>query len=403
MELAGLVGGFCDIVWVADLADPSLGPMARLIGRLGTVVDVAGRPDADLVADLAALDVDGIVAFTDTQLTRANTLATALGLACNPPETVARLNDKQLQRETLAEAGIAGPASRRLPAGTDAAKAAELADGLTYPVVVKPIRGDSSRDVVAVADPGALVALFERWAETPREPEDFVVEEYLVDRPGGGGAGLGSYVSVELVAQRGEAVPLAITGKFPLAEPFRETGNFMPHLLEADEAQQVLELAVAAAEALDVRSGAMHIEIKLTPAGPRVIEVNGRVGGGAIDAIYARRHGVSLTELATRVALGDDVVLEPVGAAPSAGPFSYECFVQAPTWATRLVAVPNADRVVGVAGATSVAVNRSPGDALDWRAGSQGFILRVSGEADDAATLRTVPEAVLEAITIEYS
>ena len=89
--------------------------------------------------------------------------------------------------------------------------------------------------------------------------------------------------------------------RFPLAEPFRETGDFMPHPLETEEAETVVAVAIAAAEALGVRSGALHTEIKLTPDGPRIIEVNGRIGGGAIDALYARRFGTSLTELAESI------------------------------------------------------------------------------------------------------
>jgi len=42
----------------------------------------------------------------------------------------------------------------------------------------------------------------------------------------------------------------------------------------------VPDLATAATKALRVRTGFLHTEIKVTPSGPRVIEVNGRLGGG---------------------------------------------------------------------------------------------------------------------------
>ena len=156
------------------------------------------------------------------------------------------------------------------------------------------------------------------------------------------------------------------------------------------------------ARSLGVRSGALHTEIKLTPDGPRIIEVNGRIGGGAIDALYARRFGTSLTELAAAIALGiaPDAIAELPASAD--GPFLYEFFAQPPTTATALRAIGGLDAIVGVAGAESVSPNRSTGDALDWRNGSQGYVLRVSGTADDLAVLGSVPTAVLTAALIEY-
>ena len=60
------------------------------------------------------------------------------------------------------------------------------------------------------------------------------------------------------------------------------------------------------------------------------------------------------------------------------------------------------ESIVGTAGAETVAVNRVPGDHLDWRAGSQGYVLRVGGVASDRSTLASVPGAVVEAADIEY-
>jgi hypothetical protein len=42
------------------------------------------------------------------------------------------------------------------------------------------------------------------------------------------------------------------------------------------------------------------------------------------------------------------------------------------------------------------------GDELDWRAGSQGYVLRVGGMASNRSTLASVPGAVVEAAHIEY-
>jgi hypothetical protein len=58
-------------------------------------------------------------------------------------------------------------------------------------------------------------------------------------------------------------------------------------------------------------SGILHTEIKLTPAGPRVIEVNGRVGG-FIPELARQAAGIDLVDVGLRIALGERVELPPV-------------------------------------------------------------------------------------------
>ncbi len=57
---------------------------------------------------------------------------------------------------------------------------------------------------------------------------------------------------------------------------------FPSSLGHGDEAA-VVELASRALEALGVRHGNSHVEVKLSARGPRVIEVNGRIAGGLLE------------------------------------------------------------------------------------------------------------------------
>jgi len=101
----------------------------------------------------------------------------------------------------------------------------------------------------------------------------------------------------------GEISHVAVTGRFPMAEPFRETGFFIPADLPQAHLEGALEVATAALRALGVRAGDCHTEIKFTPSGPQVIEVNGRLGGGIPEMLF-HASGVSLLRLSMRVALG---------------------------------------------------------------------------------------------------
>jgi hypothetical protein len=407
MELAAALTGRGEIVWVVDNADPRLGTLRRLLPRLGTVVDVAGPVGSEDLEALRAEQLSGIIAFTDSQLGRAAAIGQALGLVSNPVPVVEALTDKLVQRQAFSAAGIDGPRFVHLPAGVTGAEALALVDDLRFPIVVKPRRGFASRSVVTLADRSEVAGLFEARRMGASGPESHVAEEWLDDAPSVL-PGLGNYVSVEAVVQRGETVPLALTGKFTLADPCRETGNFMPHHLDGATASAVLDLAVRAASALGVRSGALHIEVKLTPAGPRIIEVNGRVGGGGIDALYAGRHGRSLTDIAVQVALGQELELDPDSlagqglAADQPGPFHFEYFSQPPRDARRVVALQGLDRVLALPGLDTVSVNRAVGDQVDWAEGSQGYVVSFRGQADSLDQLSRRPADIEAALDVHY-
>ena len=401
LELVEALDRACDLVWVVDASDPGLGSWSRLLPRLGPVVDVAGRSVDDVAAELATHGVDSVLAFTDSQLLRAALLTAALGFEANTPEVVLGLTDKVVQRQTLARAGVPGPRFVGVDGCATVASAAARIAHLDYPVVIKPRRGSGSQDTVRVEDHAAAVGHLTAVLAEGRCP-DLIVEEWLGGLDARGSGPFADYVSVEAVARAGEVVPLAVTGKFALADPCRETGNFLPHVLERDEAEAVVDLAARAAVALGVRSGALHIEVMLTTRGPMIIEINGRVGGGAIDTLYASLHGRSLTQVAAAVAFGDPIDLPVVDLNPSSGPFAYAYFVQAPVDAHRLTGLGNLDAVQELEGVVATSVNRTLDDRLDWRDGSMGYLLSVRGSAPGPEDLARVPGRVDDLLDLHF-
>src|SRR5262249_24487816 len=91
-------------------------------------------------------------------------------------------------------------------------------------------------------------------------------------------------------------------------------GHFWPcHLPQAEQAE-ILDLAQRAVQALGITSGLTHTEIKLTASGPRIIEVNGRLGGW-VSALSIASCGVDFVRLAAQIAVDGSV--EPPALAPS--------------------------------------------------------------------------------------
>jgi biotin carboxylase len=292
---------------VAFLVRPSghTDRVAGVLAELGTVLPLTGRL-ADDAAAVARLAPAAVLTFSEAALRPAAELAGALGLPGHDPATVLLLTDKARQRERLRAAGVEDVRSQLLdsPAGWPGA----IVD-IGLPAVVKPVYGQGSRDTHLVrTEPDGRRLLADLFAAGPGAAGGLLVEQALVGRAGP--PGVGDYVSVESLSGPGGVSHLAVTGKLPLLPPFREVGQFWPAELAPGEEAAVLDRTGRALAALGVTVGFTHTELKLTPAGPRIIEVNGRLGGH-LNELARRACGVDLIRLAGLAALG-----EPVTAAP---------------------------------------------------------------------------------------
>ena len=378
--------GVCQIVWVVDRGVDGDGTATRALGRFGTVADVTGMEPAEAAATLASLGLDGIITFKDRRLRFTADLAQRLGLPFHSPQVAIRLTDKFEQRLALGAGGVPVPASQRMPAGGEARAWAEAAANARYPAVLKPrLDSEASRDTVRVDSAEEL-----RQLGAGVDGTELVLEEYLADRAGAVRPCFADYVSVESVVSHGHISHLAINGRFPPARPFRESGFFIAAELEEADRQAALATATAALEALGVETGCCHTEVKFTPDGARVIEVNGRIGGGVAEML-ADISDVALLEVAMRIALGEDVRFDRPLTPPRVG---FLFYVHAPHWMRRITAVEGLDRLCADPRVTEGILNRGPGQEVDWREGNHGHVFSVRGIAADHNELEELDERV---------
>jgi biotin carboxylase len=377
--------GLCDLLWVVDVARPEVASVAALLRRLGTLVDVSGLTIEAAAASIAAFEPSGILALADDALRWTADVAELLHLQFHSPATARLLTDKFAQRRALDEGGLTVPKSWVLPGEAPGQGVSALRHEIRFPAVVKPRVGEGSRDTFTVSS-------FEEVrvaAETTLagEVRDLVVEEYIPDGPAGvAGEGFAGYVSVESYASAGRVRHLAVNGRTEPAPPFRETGFFIPGALDATLQRDVLQVAEAAAMAVGVTTGCLHTEIKLCTSGPVVIEVNGRVGGGVPELLFAAT-GARLLTLAMRLALGE--VLELDGPLPCEL-VAFLLYVQAPPEVHVVTAIEGMDELRALRGVDEVVLRRGPGSQVDWREGNHGHVLSVFGHVGDHRELREV-------------
>jgi biotin carboxylase len=396
MQLAEAAASLCDLVWMVDTSVAGMGQMVELLNRFGTVVDIAGLGVDGLLEELAPLAPDAIATYLDANMALYAGVAERLRLPFHSVETAVALTDKSRQRRVLADAGLPMPASAVIGPRESAESLTAIESQVGWPAVLKPRSAQGSRYTFQADDRAHLDRLLE--ALGPDRPE-MVLEAYLADDPARSDGPYAAYVSVESVAAAGVISHLALTGRFPLAENFRETGFFIPAALEDADQKAALELATAAIDALGVHTGCLHTEIKFTPDGPRVIEVNGRVGGG-VPEMLGRAADIPLLELTLRVALGEAIRID--GPVPTER-VGYRFFLQPPAMSATVAAITGLDAVSDHPGVDTITVHQGPGADLDWKDGSRNHIMAVVGSAEDYTELQAVNRLLHKEVTVTYA
>ena len=273
---------------------------------------VDGDPDRDAEAVLAALAQagvrpDGVLTFWEDSVGVAARVAAALGLPGNPPEAVDAARSKVRTRELAARLGLPTPRARRVQSLDELfAAAAEVG----FPAVVKPEFGARAAGCVRVDDIESLPGVYTlvrrvvdpELDEIFRAGNDLLLEEYLD----------GVEFDVDLVMQDGECVFSSVSQNWPTAEPsFQETGLHCPPDHDRKDVRRLVRHVVETVRAFGLGQGVLHVEGKCTSRGPRIIEVNARMGGGRVHEFVEAIWGVDLVEAQLRSCLGLPQMLRP--------------------------------------------------------------------------------------------
>jgi biotin carboxylase len=396
LRLTEAAANICDLLWLIDGSLPEMREMTDLLNRFGPVVDVSGLAVDEILQELSSYEPDGLVTYLDANMAVYAQVAAALHLPFHSFETAVALTDKYQQRRVLGIGGLIGPPSHVIGPEQSEQDLATIKDNVGWPAVLKPRSAQGSRYTFLVNDGQHLDQLL--TALGPGRPE-MVLEGYIADDPARVGDPYAAYVSVESVVSAGVVSHLALTGRFPLAENFRETGFFIPASLDEVDREAALRIATSAIETLGVSTGCLHTEVKFTPDGPRVIEVNGRVGGGVPEMLH-RAAGIQLLELTLRIALGEPVRIDGPVETKHIG---YRFFLQPPDVSATVAAITGIDTVSDHPGVDTITVHQGPGADLDWKDGSRNHILAVVGTAEDYAELRAVNRLLNQEVTVTYA
>jgi biotin carboxylase len=309
--------------------------------------------------------VAGVVSLTEHGLEPAARIAAALGVRGFTPEAVRLTRDKLAMRRALADAGL--PAVAAVPVGCiEDALAFGAEQG--YPMMLKPADGVGSAGVVRIGDPAQLRRLV-AWT-------GLMAEEYLP----------GPEISVECFSVDGAHRVLALTEKrvFGGCGPAAhvEMSHALPARLPEATERAARSHTAAALTALGVLEGPTHTELKLTPAGPRILETHTRVGGDHLPDLVRLTTGVDLVEQTLRWTAGLPVELR---ATPQREGGAAVRFLAPPAGALR--SVWGARRLDGLPGIARCEVTARAGDTIASVRHSRdraGYVLAVGADAAHA-------------------
>jgi biotin carboxylase len=276
---------------------------------------------APTVATQAILEFDdtyplaAIVGVDDDTTLLATTASEALGLPHNPVASAKATRNKYLLRDTLAANGISVPAYQRFSIYDDPIEIAAKFGTDTqvdFPCVIKPLSLSASRGVIRADTPAEFIDAFQRTTKLLHTLKDatednarmhasqyLLVEDYIP----------GIEVALEGILLEGELKTLALFDKpDPLEGPFfEETLYITPSRLSVDIQDALHNATAEAADALGLRHGPVHAELRYNDKGAHLIEIAARTIGGLCARSLRFGTGMSLEELVIRHAIGHPV------------------------------------------------------------------------------------------------
>ena len=244
--------------------------------------------------------LDGVITFWEEDVPTCALIAARLGLRGNSPKAALRARSKFEMRQAFLEAGVPVPPFALVDRPESLLRACAR---VGMPAVLKPEWGADSEWVCRVESPRQALEVFADIRHRVRVQDciypypagRFVLEGYLA----------GPEVSVEGVVQNGRTTLYAIIDKAEMAESsFIERGECTPSQFSAAVQEDIRDMVLRGVNALGLENSGIHAEVKITPEGPRIVEIGARMGGDCIHALVKRVYGIDLAEENIRAALG---------------------------------------------------------------------------------------------------
>jgi S-sulfo-L-cysteine synthase (3-phospho-L-serine-dependent) len=317
-------------------------------------------------------------------------IATALGLPGLDPVAAQTCRHKPSTRKKLGAAGLIMPDFHLVNSEKEAR---DLAERMEYPCVVKPPSDSSSHGVKLVSNSEEFMEHYYNihgWKENVRGQvlDGSVLVESLLEGP---------EYSVETVTlPGGETHVIGVTDKHLSQEPyFVEMGHDFPSRASQAIQQALIQTVLTALKAVNYNFGPAHTEVRWTPRGAVVVEINPRLAGGMIPELIGYARGLDLLQIWTDMVLG-----LPVDLTPTDKQNASIRFLTADT-AGELRGIRKIDEATVIPSVREISIAARPGRKVNPATDAYDRLGFVIGAGEDAAKLSRHMQEALETIELE--
>jgi hypothetical protein len=253
--------------------------------------------DFDVVSDLVGTLIrhhgpfDRVVAFSEYLLDLAARLRELYGIPGPRADEVDRFRDKTVMKNILRKAGIRTP---RWSLCRDVPQVMADATALGYPLIIKPVRGASSKGVRKIASAAELETVCQSQIVAGFEIEEYIDGEVLH--------------ADGVVDENGACLFMSVSRYISPCLDF-EAGLPLGSIIQTDPelCGQCRRFALDCLAALGLKSSAFHLEFFRTGDDLVFLEIGARVPGADVSYVIHDVFGVNLFRLWVDVTLGHRV------------------------------------------------------------------------------------------------
>lgn len=257
---------------------------------------VPGQDYEGHCAVIEKYSIDAIVtAATDKPLVMMARLAEKYGFPFYSVETAQWSTDKFQMKERFELGGVPHAQGRLI-------SKAEEAEGLVFPVIVKPRDNSGSRGVKLCRSKEELEASMNEALEVSKL-DTVLVEEFIE----------GPEYSIESLHHDGKSEVIQFTEKKTTEFPYNvELGHIQPANISDENKQKIREIISKIGKALNFENCPSHTELKINDRGIFVIETSPRLGGDYITStLTPLSTGVNLEDELLKISLGESINPQP--------------------------------------------------------------------------------------------
>ncbi|MBM7648231.1 biotin carboxylase [Bacillus ectoiniformans] len=237
-------------------------------------------------------EIQAIVSFVDTYVYQAAKLADQLGIGRISTKAIFKMEDKLETRKALKNSSIT-PFYRIISPDEDIESIWKRLKIERF--ILKSPYSTGSKDVILVENEKQFYkAVHVLRKQDPKTP--LLIEEYVE----------GEQILIEAVVQNGVPQILAILEQEILkAERFIVTGYNVWVNPPEKVHTSLQEVLITIAHSLKIRDGSLHVELRGTPESWKLIEINPRISGGAMNRIIEAAYGVNVVAETLKMVAGE--------------------------------------------------------------------------------------------------